>query len=26
MVHEGKITISGFVMGSDGLKLHYEEK
>lgn len=26
MVHEGKITISGFVMSSDGLKLHFEEK
>lgn len=26
MVHEGKIIISGFVMSSDGLKLHYEEK
>jgi len=26
MVHEGKITISGFVMGCEGLKLHYEEK
>ncbi len=26
MVHEGKIVISGFVMSSDGLKLHYEEK
>lgn len=26
MVHEGKITISGFVMSSEGLKLHYEEK
>ena len=25
MVHEGKITISGFVMSSDGLKLHFEE-
>ena len=24
MVHEGKITISGFVMTSEGLKLHYE--
>ena len=26
MVHESKITISGFVMSSDGLKLHFEEK
>ncbi len=26
MVHEGKITISGFVMTDEGLKLHYEEK
>jgi len=26
MVHEGKIIISGFVMSSEGLKLHYEEK
>ena len=26
MVHEGKVTISGFVMTSDGLKLHYEVK
>ena len=26
MVHEGKITISGFVMTSEGLKLHYEIK
>ncbi len=26
MVHEGKITINGFVMSSEGLKLHYEEK
>ena len=25
MVHEGKIHISGFVMTSQGLKLHYEE-
>ena len=25
MVHEGKIYISGFVMTSKGLKLHYEE-
>jgi len=25
MVHEGKIHISGFVMTSSGLKLHYEE-
>ena len=25
MVHEGKIHISGFVMTSNGLKLHYEE-
>ena len=25
MVHEGKIHISGFVMTSEGLKLHYEE-
>jgi DNA mismatch repair protein MutS len=24
MVHEGKIMISGFVMTSEGLKLHYE--
>ena len=24
MVHEGKIIISGFVMSSEGLKLHYE--
>jgi len=24
MVHEGKITISGFVMTNEGLKLHYE--
>jgi len=26
MVHEGKIIISGFVMTSEGLKLHYETK
>ena len=26
MVHQGKITISGFVMTSEGLKLHYEER
>jgi DNA mismatch repair protein MutS len=26
MVHQGQITISGFVMTSDGLQLHYEEK
>ncbi len=26
MVHNGQITISGFVMTSDGLQLHYEEK
>ncbi|WP_349674930.1 MutS-related protein [Sulfurovum sp. NBC37-1] len=26
LVHEGKIIISGFVMTSDGLKLHYEVK
>jgi len=26
MVHEGKIHISGFVMTSEGLKLHYEVK
>jgi len=26
LVHEGKIIISGFVMTSEGLKLHYEEK
>ncbi|MCD6212025.1 MAG: DNA mismatch repair protein [Sulfurovum sp.] len=26
MVHEGKINISGFVMTSEGLKLHYEVK
>jgi DNA mismatch repair protein MutS len=25
MVHKGQITISGFVMTSDGLQLHYEE-
>lgn len=25
MVHEGKIHISGFIMTSNGLKLHYEE-
>ncbi len=24
MVHEGKIVISGFIMTSEGLKLHYE--
>jgi DNA mismatch repair protein MutS len=26
MVHEGRINISGFVMTSSGLKLHYEAK
>jgi len=26
MVHDGKINISGFVMTSEGLKLHYEIK
>jgi DNA mismatch repair protein MutS len=26
MVHEGKIVISGFMMTSEGLKLHYEVK
>ncbi len=26
MVHEGKIVINGFVMSSEGLKLHFEEK
>ena len=26
MVHEGKITINGFVMSSEGLGLHFEEK
>jgi len=26
LVHKGKITILGFIMTSDGLKLHYEEK
>ncbi len=26
MVHEGKISISGFVMTSEGLKLHYDIK
>jgi len=26
LVHEEKINISGFVMTSEGLKLHYEEK
>ena len=26
LVHEGKINISGFVMTSEGLKLHYEVK
>jgi DNA mismatch repair protein MutS len=26
MVHKGKINISGFVMTSKGIKLHYEEK
>ena len=26
MVHEGKINISGFVMTSEGVKLHYEVK
>lgn len=25
LVHEGKIIIQGFVMGEDGLKLHYQE-
>ena len=25
LVHEGKIVIQGFVMGEDGLKLHYQE-
>ncbi len=25
-VHEGKILISGFMMTSEGLKLHYEER
>ena len=25
MVHEGKVNISGFIMTSKGLKLHYEE-
>lgn len=25
MVHEGKIIIQGFVMGEDGLKLHYKQ-
>ena len=25
MVHDGKVNISGFVMTSKGLKLHYEE-
>ena len=25
MVHEGKVRISGFIMTSKGLKLHYEE-
>ncbi len=25
LVHEGKITIQGFIMGEDGLKLHYLE-
>jgi DNA mismatch repair protein MutS len=26
LVHEGKIVVSGFVMTSEGLKLHYEVK
>ncbi len=26
LVHEGKVIISGFVMTSKGIKLHYEEK
>ena len=26
MVHDGKIVISGFMMTSEGLKLHYEER
>jgi len=26
MIHEGKIHISGFVMTSKGIKLHYQEK
>jgi len=26
LIHEGKINISGFVMTSQGLKLHYESK
>ena len=26
LVHEGKVLISGFVMTSKGIKLHYEEK
>jgi DNA mismatch repair protein MutS len=26
MVHEGKIVISGFMMSTEGLKLHYEER
>jgi len=26
LVHEGKIMISGFMMTSEGLKLHYEER
>jgi len=25
LVHEGKIIIQGFIMGEDGLKLHYQE-
>jgi DNA mismatch repair protein MutS len=25
LVHDGKITISGFIMSAEGLKLHYEE-
>jgi DNA mismatch repair protein MutS len=25
LVHKGKITINGFVMSSEGLKLHYQE-
>jgi hypothetical protein len=26
MVHDGKLHILGFVMTSEGLKLHYEER
>ena len=26
MVHEGKIVINGFMMGNEGLELHFEEK